>query len=188
MKGVIPLTIRKDSWNEEQDLILAEAVLKHIRTGDTMTNAFLEASKKLNRTVTACSVRWKTALKQRYEMAINLAKKTTKIQPTSEKEEQVKESEVEKKKTSEKKVEVTKETKLDIPNEQEDLEHAVKVISRHLKEYVKMKKEFSTLQEAHKEIERLQGKVAQLEKENTTLKEEHEEMVKIFDKANQLIS
>lgn len=41
---------RQDAWSEENDLLLAETVLRHVREGSTQLNAFEEVGDKLNRT------------------------------------------------------------------------------------------------------------------------------------------
>lgn len=44
---------RQDAWSEENDLLLAETVLRHVREGSTQLNAFEEVGDKLNRTSAA---------------------------------------------------------------------------------------------------------------------------------------
>ena len=39
---------RQDAWSEENDLLLAETVLRHVREGSTQLNAFEEVGDKLN--------------------------------------------------------------------------------------------------------------------------------------------
>lgn len=38
---------RQDAWSEENDLLLAETVLRHVREGSTQLNAFEEVGDKL---------------------------------------------------------------------------------------------------------------------------------------------
>ena len=45
---------RQDAWSEENDLLLAETVLRHVREGSTQLNAFEEVGDRLNRTSAAC--------------------------------------------------------------------------------------------------------------------------------------
>ena len=49
---------RQDAWTQDEDLILAEIVLRHIREGSTQLIAFEEVGKKLVRTPAACGFRW----------------------------------------------------------------------------------------------------------------------------------
>lgn len=65
---------RQDAWSEDDDLLLAEVVLRHIREGSTQLNAFEEVGYRLNRTSAACGFRWNSLVRKRYEAAIQIAK------------------------------------------------------------------------------------------------------------------
>lgn len=65
---------RQDAWSEENDLLLAETVLRHVREGSTQLNAFEEVGDKLNRTSAACGFRWNAVVRHQYEKALALAK------------------------------------------------------------------------------------------------------------------
>lgn len=67
--------IRQDAWSEKEDALVAEIVLKHIRTGSTQTKAFEEVGEFLRRTSAACAFRWNNVLRPQYEDAFDLAKK-----------------------------------------------------------------------------------------------------------------
>ncbi|WGD61022.2 RsfA family transcriptional regulator [Bacillus velezensis] len=69
---------RQDAWSEENDLLLAETVLRHVREGSTQLNAFEEVGDKLNRTSAACGFRWNAVVRHQYEKALQLAKKQRK--------------------------------------------------------------------------------------------------------------
>ncbi|KIL49688.1 RsfA family transcriptional regulator [Jeotgalibacillus soli] len=69
---------RQDAWMEEDDLMLADTVLRHVREGSTQLNAFEEVGDKLNRTSAACGFRWNAVVRQQYEKALDLAKKQRK--------------------------------------------------------------------------------------------------------------
>lgn len=69
---------RQDAWSEENDLLLAETVLRHVREGSTQLNAFEEVGDKLNRTSAACGFRWNAVVRHNYEKALQLAKKQRK--------------------------------------------------------------------------------------------------------------
>jgi len=70
--------VRQDAWSHEDDLLLAETVLRHIREGSTQLNAFDEVGDKLNRTSAACGFRWNAEVRTKYESAIDLAKRQRK--------------------------------------------------------------------------------------------------------------
>jgi len=72
------MKIRQDAWSEENDLLLAETVLRHVREGSTQLNAFEEVGDKLNRTSAACGFRWNAVVRHQYEKALQLAKKQRK--------------------------------------------------------------------------------------------------------------
>lgn len=72
------MKVRQDAWTEEDDLLLAETVLRHVREGSTQLNAFEEVGDKLNRTSAACGFRWNAVVRHNYEKALQLAKKQRK--------------------------------------------------------------------------------------------------------------
>lgn len=76
--GVEMMKERQDAWIEEDDLLLAETVLRHVREGSTQLNAFDEVGDKLNRTSAACGFRWNAVVRHDYEKALQLAKKQRK--------------------------------------------------------------------------------------------------------------
>ncbi|WP_416149231.1 RsfA family transcriptional regulator [Salipaludibacillus sp. HK11] len=69
------MKVRQDAWSHEDDLLLAETVLRHIREGSTQLNAFDEVGDALNRTSAACGFRWNAVVRDKYDEAIKLAKK-----------------------------------------------------------------------------------------------------------------
>lgn len=66
--------VRQDAWSEEDDLILAEVTLRHIREGGTQLAAFEEVGEKIGRTAAACGFRWNSFVRKKYESAIQIAK------------------------------------------------------------------------------------------------------------------
>ncbi|SFJ05215.1 RsfA family transcriptional regulator [Thermoflavimicrobium dichotomicum] len=65
---------RQDAWTPEDDMILAEVTLRHIREGGTQLAAFEEVAQKLGRTPAACGFRWNSFVRKKYESAIQIAK------------------------------------------------------------------------------------------------------------------
>lgn len=65
---------RQDAWTADDDMILAEVALRHIRDGGTQLSAFEEVAEKLGRTPAACGFRWNSAVRKKYESAIKIAK------------------------------------------------------------------------------------------------------------------
>lgn len=66
--------VRQDAWSEEDDLILAEVTLRHIREGGTQLAAFEEVGERIGRTAAACGFRWNSFVRKKYESAIQIAK------------------------------------------------------------------------------------------------------------------
>ncbi|MFC5467149.1 RsfA family transcriptional regulator [Cohnella suwonensis] len=65
---------RQDAWSPDDDLILAEVTLRHIRDGSTQLSAFEEVGQRISRTSAACGFRWNSCVRKRYDEAIGLAK------------------------------------------------------------------------------------------------------------------
>ncbi|MNK43720.1 Prespore-specific transcriptional regulator RsfA [compost metagenome] len=65
---------RRDGWEPEDDIILAQIVLEHIRNGSTQLSGFEAAANQLQRTSNACGFRWNSAVRKQYESQINEAK------------------------------------------------------------------------------------------------------------------
>lgn len=65
---------RQDAWTSDNDMILAEVTLRHIREGGTQLSAFEEVAEKLGRTPAACGFRWNSTVRKKYEAAIQIAK------------------------------------------------------------------------------------------------------------------
>lgn len=73
------LKTRQDSWTKEEDILLAEIVLTHIREGGTQLQAFEEVGKQLSRTSSACGFRWNANVRKMYRTEIELAKQQRKM-------------------------------------------------------------------------------------------------------------
>ncbi|WP_223702845.1 RsfA family transcriptional regulator [Sutcliffiella deserti] len=72
------MKVRQDAWSHEDDLLLAETVLRYIRDGGTQLAAFEEVGDKLNRTSAACGFRWNAEVRKKYEPTVAIAKKQRK--------------------------------------------------------------------------------------------------------------
>lgn len=84
---------RQDAWSQDEDLLLAEVVLRHIREGGTQLQAFEEVGKQLSRTAAACGFRWNSFVRKQYKSGIELAKKQRKEMkkspPAAEREKEI---------------------------------------------------------------------------------------------------
>ncbi|MDC3416492.1 RsfA family transcriptional regulator [Aquibacillus salsiterrae] len=74
---------RQDAWSQDEDVLLAETVLRYIREGKTQLEAFREVGKRLSRTPAACGFRWNATIRKQYQQAVELAKKDRKKQTES---------------------------------------------------------------------------------------------------------
>ena len=72
--GLIMTAIRQDAWSQDDDLLLAEVTLRHIREGSTQLSAFEEVGERIGRTSAACGFRWNSFVRKQYEEAIQIAK------------------------------------------------------------------------------------------------------------------
>ncbi len=66
--------VRQDAWSPEDDLMLAEVTLRHIREGSTQLLAFEEVGERIGRTAAACGFRWNSCVRKKYDAAIQIAK------------------------------------------------------------------------------------------------------------------
>ncbi|BBI34691.1 RsfA family transcriptional regulator [Cohnella abietis] len=66
--------VRQDAWSPDDDLILAEVTLRHIREGSTQLSAFEEVGQRIARTSAACGFRWNSCVRKKYDDAIGMAK------------------------------------------------------------------------------------------------------------------
>src|SRR5699024_10690548 len=63
---------------KEEDELLADIVLGHIRSGKTQLEAFRQAGEALSRTPAACGFRWNASIRKQYAEAIDKAKNSRK--------------------------------------------------------------------------------------------------------------
>ncbi|KHF40791.1 RsfA family transcriptional regulator [Halalkalibacter okhensis] len=190
-------TIRQDAWSTDEDLILAEVVLRHIREGSTQLSAFEEVGERLSRTSAACGFRWNSAIRKKYESAVALAKK----QRSKGKKLQVKTTEW----VSEASEEIL-EPVATIPEEKKQEQKAVKnekankkeAISRELtmKEVLSfladyhedMKNRISTedIEQLKRENRQLQEELDQVKAEKKVMAEDYRALLSIMDRARKL--
>jgi len=71
---------RQDAWTNEEDVLLAEVILRYIRDGKTQLDAFKEVGKQLSRTPAACGFRWNATIRKQYQEAIQNVKEDRKRQ------------------------------------------------------------------------------------------------------------
>lgn len=80
---------RQDAWTSDEDVVLAEIVLRYMNEGKTQVEAFKAAGEKLSRTPAACGYRWNVSLRKTYTEDITRVKgrSTAGKKPASENDE-----------------------------------------------------------------------------------------------------
>ncbi|KGX93523.1 transcriptional regulator [Pontibacillus halophilus JSM 076056 = DSM 19796] len=198
--------VRQDAWSHEDDLLLAETVLRHIREGSTQLRAFDEVGDALNRTSAACGFRWNAEVRQRYESAIDLAKRKRK----EKKRALAQQVPLRKPSVEEQEVEVMETIALPaLPTQEpatisyEDLGTSVPAITfDQVIHYVKdLKKQYegsyeseakiSNLQQENGKLQEhnhtLQQQLAKLEKQYASVQEDYQMLIQIMDRARKMV-
>lgn len=169
---------RQDAWNQDEDVLLAEVVLRYIREGGTQLQAFEEVGKKLSRTSAACGFRWNSFVRKQYKSGIELAKNQRK---------QTKRGAPQVKKEASPEVEQIKEaTDLSVESIIHYLQRAEESV-RHEEEIrsenQKLLNQLDQLQEKMKEIE---TQLYNYESKYSLLEEDHKSLLAIFEKARKM--
>jgi predicted RNase H-like nuclease (RuvC/YqgF family) len=152
-------TTRQDAWSHDEDLLLAEVVLRHIREGATQLAAFEEVGRKLSRTAAACGFRWNSHVRKQYKTGIEVAKKQRKeLRTVPQKEEEPLKGPV-----------VQEESKS--PSVQS--KNTIKDLISFLQQY----EEAPSMQEIQQENRQLTGKIKELEEEVAKLLHEKESLI-----------
>lgn len=195
-------TVRQDAWSSDEDLILAEVVLRHIREGSTQLAAFEEVAEKLKRTSAACGFRWNSTIRKKYTAAIELAKKQRKNMNAKD--------------VAKEKDEVELATELDVPkieeteqvepvNEGNDLEEqqsspselSLQDVINYLqqlqltngandqiiRENKQLTKENEQLQERNRKLEK---EIEQIKKEKEIIQEDYRLLINIMERARKM--
>ncbi|HZG60638.1 MAG TPA: RsfA family transcriptional regulator [Anoxybacillus sp.] len=178
---------RQDAWTHEDDLLLAETVLRYIREGGTQLEAFEEVGDKLNRTAAACGFRWNAEIRKRYVEAIELAKKQRKERKRAS------ESAKKLQRTEQNSSQLISSCTLPAPNAI-TLEQCIAFLqslnetdlqSQKLREENnRLQKENKELQQRNKELEK---KLAHLIEQQETIQEDYQALIKIMDRARKMV-
>jgi prespore-specific regulator len=203
---------RQDAWTEENDLLLAETVLRHVREGSTQLNAFEEVGDKLNRTSAACGFRWNAVVRHQYEKALQLAKKQRKqrqrllgkdqggkkkllYQPPTPSIEEIEAMSLpvtsQQAKAGEQQASLPAVVQ---PSEEMTLEKVIAFLQNMThstyqadilkSENARLKQEIAALK---RDKEELETKIKELEKNSMTMQEDYETLMKIMNRARKLV-
>lgn len=200
------MKVRQDAWTEEDDLLLAETVLRHVREGSTQLNAFEEVGDKLNRTSAACGFRWNAVVRYSYDQALQLAKKHRKDKMRANGGEQTKKRllytppisstlttdeniaiEIEQPIQTVQTAQVTSTTSSiamhDVIHFLQSLGTSNVKVSALERENERLKQEIAEYMRKNAELEK---KVEKLEQQSTTVQEDYETLMKIMNRARKL--
>ncbi|MEK5443241.1 MULTISPECIES: sporulation-specific transcriptional regulator GerR [unclassified Fredinandcohnia] len=175
---------RQDAWTQDEDLLLAEVVLRHIREGGTQLGAFEEVGRTLSRTAAACGFRWNSYVRKQYKSGIELAKKQRKELKKQNNGEQLQDNSLE---------QVIIEN---VDSKQQVLQ--LKDVIRFLEEYEKTESEFQKVVNENRnlntQISKLQEQVKTLKAQNNTLEnniqlieEDYKALIEIMERARKMV-
>ncbi|RHW36514.1 RsfA family transcriptional regulator [Neobacillus notoginsengisoli] len=171
---------RQDAWTADEDLLLAEVILRHIREGGTQLQAFEEVGRQLSRTSAACGFRWNSHVRKQYKSGIEHAKKQRKegkkagkqiLKDTAGQEPQVAETP-------------------SLPQAKPEIE--LDVVLNYIEKLYRVAGRAATNEDEQKQ---LRERVKELEKENnslaielTGLREDYQALINILNKARKMAS
>lgn len=174
---------RQDAWSSEDDMILAEVTLRHIRDGGTQLSAFEEVAERLGRTPAACGFRWNSTVRKKYESAIQVAK-------------------TQRQRRSQERVHYTPITLSSLPEEKQEtddysLDHVIRFLRQHKNEVGELKKQQQQLElelfERKKELQCLELENKSMKKQLSTVESDYQlvnddyrTLVQIMERARKL--
>ncbi|MFB5660668.1 RsfA family transcriptional regulator [Alteribacillus sp. HJP-4] len=175
---------RQDAWSADDDILLAEIVLRHVREGNTQLSAFQEAGNRLSRTAAACGFRWNAYVRKKYEAALEIAK-SQKTKPAVEAEVVVPPE------TPAVQKEAAPKTIVEKPSDyKERLEETItflKEIAPVLQEEnLEVKKTEEKNNELLKKNEKLEKEISSLKKDFEQICEDYKAMLGVMEKARAL--
>ncbi|MEI3613291.1 RsfA family transcriptional regulator [Pseudogracilibacillus sp. SO30301A] len=182
--------VRQDAWSHEDDLLLAETVLRHIREGSTQLNAFEEVGDELNRTSAACGFRWNAEVRNKYIDAIELAKRQRK----ERKRAQAAHLKKDRQHTYTKHVEPRTSLVMEPPETSElTLDHVIHFLQSMQQDYYASNQSLKKAEHLQKENADLHEEIASLERELsitkkklTTVEEDYKTFIQIMDRARKM--
>ncbi|WP_077211422.1 RsfA family transcriptional regulator [Bacillus dakarensis] len=182
-------TNRQDAWSEDEDLLLAEVVLRHIREGGTQLQAFEEVGKQLSRTAAACGFRWNSYVRKQYKSGIELAKKQRKEQRNQSKAPA--EIEVEEAGQYSEPVTVSSDQSEQQVVSFEELVGYLKDLYQRIEESKGQQNEVKEYENKIKELERkvyyLASENEKLSKELKTVEQDYKALIEIMERARKMV-
>ncbi|WP_257350570.1 RsfA family transcriptional regulator [Pseudalkalibacillus decolorationis] len=172
-------TTRQDAWNNDEDLLLAEVVLRHVREGGTQLAAFEEVGKKLSRTSAACGFRWNSLIRKQYEAAITIAKsqrKQTMSERSAKEKSKKKQLQQEQSQNYPERIETVNRTEHSLPS------FSLEDVIRYLQTMQQDKLHQNTLEMENKKLHEM---IEEFKKQNDRLKVDFDQLQKNFENVNE---
>lgn len=172
---------RQDAWTEDDDLLLAEVTLRHIREGSTQLAAFEEVAEKLGRTPAACGFRWNSCVRKNYDAAIQIAKSQRQgLNKRRKKQVSVSQSELERQ-----------------SDPVSSLATVIRFLRQHKQEYAETSKRVrqlekqlsereAELEQLRTEHDELKRKVNNTEADYQSINDDYKALIKIMERARKL--
>ena len=176
---------RQDAWLQENDELLAEAVIRHVKEGSTQLNAFEEVGDLLNRTAAACGFRWNAVVRKMYEEQLAAAKK--------ERKERMRMLQSANRKRIQPVYVMTQpngsETALSLSSLSLDIVIAYLMKLQHDSPAEQEVQKWQRVASANmRKIQDLEQTIARLERENKDIKDDYEQFVNIMNRARKLVT
>lgn len=172
---------RQDAWSEDEDLLLAEVVLRHIRESSTQLAAFEEVGKKLSRSSAACGFRWNSTIRKKYESAVALAKKQKGKKSVSQVEKQKTSSDTEPVIHVKEDVQVIQEAVPSEPLQDLNLRDVITFLQTY--EQTQEAKSSIEVDALRQENEQLREKLEQLARDKDLITQDYKALLTIMDRA-----
>lgn len=162
---------RKVVWSTQDDLLLKDTVIKHVKEGSTLLSAFEEAGQKLNRTAVACRWRWNAIVKHQHE-------------------EEFKQACLERAKSKNKTVKSEASEERSTFEENQQVRKAVvkKVSLDSIINDIKLLIDQNKNTDLEKENEELKSQVEILKEENKQLKEQNQQLIEKVNELNEVFN
>ncbi|MGB8000916.1 MAG: RsfA family transcriptional regulator [Anaerobacillus sp.] len=198
------MKVRQDAWSHEDDLMLAETVLRHVREGSTQLKAFDEVGDRLSRTSAAVGFRWNAIVRDRYEQALKLAKKQRKEMKRAERR-QPDYTEKENYKPIIKEERPMSQPALDPPMSQSNhvsIQHKEHITMREVISFLSnLEQSASSTSRLRTNLEKLElenqhlteentllhQRIKNLENEQQVMKEDYQSLIQIMDRARRMV-
>lgn len=179
------IKIRQDAWSEEDDLLLAEVALQHVRDGSTQLKAFKEVGSKLNRTAAACGFRWNSVVRKQYEKAFALAKQQRKqLQHFLQEEEEAQGQEL---RVMMADTGIRQNARASFNTHALTMNQVIDFLHRFEAASLESENLREKLETVMREKADLETKYNMLEKRAAAIQEDHEAMIQIFERARQMV-